>query len=301
MDKEKTGMLIKEARISKGYTQAELAAIIGVSNKAVSHWENGESYPDVGLLESLSSCLGISIEELVVGEPTDNDEFTMKEIKRLLRSKRKESIKKIIPLFANAIIMIIILGRFYFAFLSGRGYSWDYTNDFALLTVCYLIMIFFNCGPGKTQINNKMIFSKARVTFSLSLFALSIFCMIMFFAFCDIILKVIPAEYVGHTLSFLLGVIAVISAGLFQYIWFIAKNKCNELASFVNIGTIFLCISYREWLGSLLSIEVSLHSLWIITIVIGVMIITSWIISSLLRLNEKRRAFNGNSVRVRKH
>ena len=64
MDKEKTGMLIKEARISKGYTQAELAAIIGVSNKAVSHWENGESYPDVGLLESLSSCLGISIDSL---------------------------------------------------------------------------------------------------------------------------------------------------------------------------------------------------------------------------------------------
>lgn len=285
MDKEKTGMLIKEARISKGYTQSELADILGVTNKAVSHWEKGESYPDVGLLESLSSCLGISIEELVVGEPADNDEFTMKDFKRLLRSKRKESIKKIIPLFANAIIMIIILGIFYFAFLSGSGYSWDYTNDFALLTVCYLIMIFFNCGSEKTQINNKMIFSKARATFSLSLFALSIFCMILFFAFCDIILKVIPAEYVGPTLSFLLGVIAVISAGLFEYIWFIAKNKCNELASFVNIGTIFLCISYREWLGSLLSIKTALRSLLIITIAIVLMIIVSGVIASLLQLN----------------
>lgn len=180
MDKEKTGMLIKEARISKGYTQAELAAIIGVSNKAVSHWENGESYPDVGLLESLSSCLVISIEELVVGEPADNDEFTMKDFKRLLRSKRKESIKKIIPLFANAIIMIIILGRFYFAFLSGKGYSWSYANDIALLIVCYLIMFFINYRGQKSQISFQGKSSTAGTILALSLLSLSI--IIMFFS-----------------------------------------------------------------------------------------------------------------------
>lgn len=44
MDKKKTGALIREARIKKNYTQSELGDLIGVSNKAVSRWENGVSH-----------------------------------------------------------------------------------------------------------------------------------------------------------------------------------------------------------------------------------------------------------------
>lgn len=43
MDKIKTGELIKNKRIEKGYTQLELEDLLGVSNKAVSRWENGGS------------------------------------------------------------------------------------------------------------------------------------------------------------------------------------------------------------------------------------------------------------------
>ena len=49
MDKKKTGTLIREARIRKNYTQSELGDLIGVSNKAVSRWENGEMFPDIGV------------------------------------------------------------------------------------------------------------------------------------------------------------------------------------------------------------------------------------------------------------
>ena len=57
MDKQKTGVLIREARIAKNYTQSELGDLIGVSNKAVSRWENGESFPDIGVLEMLAQTL----------------------------------------------------------------------------------------------------------------------------------------------------------------------------------------------------------------------------------------------------
>ena len=43
MNKEKTGKMIRQARIDKGYTQSELGDMIGVSNKAISRWENGDS------------------------------------------------------------------------------------------------------------------------------------------------------------------------------------------------------------------------------------------------------------------
>ena len=41
MDKKKTGNLIREARQRKNYTQSELGRMLGVTNKAVSRWENG--------------------------------------------------------------------------------------------------------------------------------------------------------------------------------------------------------------------------------------------------------------------
>ncbi len=43
MDKKRTGELIKNARMRKNYTQTELGDLVGVSNKAVSRWENGGS------------------------------------------------------------------------------------------------------------------------------------------------------------------------------------------------------------------------------------------------------------------
>ena len=51
MDKKKTGNLIREARQRKNYTQSELGKMLGVTNKAVSRWENGESFPDIGVPE----------------------------------------------------------------------------------------------------------------------------------------------------------------------------------------------------------------------------------------------------------
>ena len=44
MDKKKTGNLIREARQRKNYTQSELGRMLGVTNKAVSRWENGVSH-----------------------------------------------------------------------------------------------------------------------------------------------------------------------------------------------------------------------------------------------------------------
>lgn len=68
MDPVKTGALIAELRKEKQLTQLELAGLLSVSDKAVSRWETGRGMPDLGSLESLASCLDISVAELIRGE-----------------------------------------------------------------------------------------------------------------------------------------------------------------------------------------------------------------------------------------
>ena len=49
-------------------TQAQLAALVGVSTQAVSKWEQGISAPDIMLLPELSQIFKIDIDSLFEGE-----------------------------------------------------------------------------------------------------------------------------------------------------------------------------------------------------------------------------------------
>ncbi len=59
------GNFLHELRTRTGLTQYQLGALVGVSDKAVSKWENGSSKPKSGILFKLSEVLGISIDELM--------------------------------------------------------------------------------------------------------------------------------------------------------------------------------------------------------------------------------------------
>lgn len=59
MDCKKSGALIRRLRLGKDMTKSALAEILGVSVQAVSKWERGLGYPDVSLINDLSSILGV--------------------------------------------------------------------------------------------------------------------------------------------------------------------------------------------------------------------------------------------------
>ena len=67
MDNYVTGALIRKLRESRKMTQEELADRICVSSKAVSKWETGRGFPDIGLIENLAKALDISVIELLSG------------------------------------------------------------------------------------------------------------------------------------------------------------------------------------------------------------------------------------------
>ena len=59
------GNFLSELRLQRGLTQYQLGALVGVSDKAVSKWENGTAKPQSRLLFRLSEVLGISVDELL--------------------------------------------------------------------------------------------------------------------------------------------------------------------------------------------------------------------------------------------
>ena len=103
MDKKKTGNLIREARQCKNYTQSELGRMLGVTNKAVSRWENGESFPDIGVLESLSHLLELPIQDIVTGERAGDREEAVTEVVRLAKLQEQRKREK-------RILYLIVLG-----------------------------------------------------------------------------------------------------------------------------------------------------------------------------------------------
>ena len=78
-----TGGTIKSLREDRNMTQAELADKIGVSSKTVSKWETAKGLPDITLLQPLAEALGVSVIELMNGQPIANHNVSG----NMLRSK----------------------------------------------------------------------------------------------------------------------------------------------------------------------------------------------------------------------
>ena len=108
MDQEKIGKFIQMLRKEKNMTQMELANKIGVTDRAISKWENGRGMPDISLLELLTKELGISINELVKGERISID--NLKETSDgNLKNSLIECIKTKKELFKTRLAIIILL------------------------------------------------------------------------------------------------------------------------------------------------------------------------------------------------
>ena len=83
MDTYITGQTIKNLREKRGFTQAELADKLGVTDKAISKWETAKGLPDITLIEPLAKALSVSVMELMTGNAVVNKNISS----NILRSK----------------------------------------------------------------------------------------------------------------------------------------------------------------------------------------------------------------------
>lgn len=83
------GERIKNYRQKAGLSQEQLAEKINVSRQAITKWENDSGIPDIDNLISLSKVMGLSLDELVMGEK-END---ISDIKRSAINQRNRNCK----------------------------------------------------------------------------------------------------------------------------------------------------------------------------------------------------------------
>ncbi|MGN0368362.1 MAG: helix-turn-helix domain-containing protein [Wujia sp.] len=74
MDKEKLGKFVATLRREQNMTQKDLAEKLCLTDKAISKWERGLSYPDISMLEPMAEILGVTVLELLRGERIREDE-----------------------------------------------------------------------------------------------------------------------------------------------------------------------------------------------------------------------------------
>ncbi|MEA4871110.1 hypothetical protein SDC9_133168 [bioreactor metagenome] len=116
MQTETFGGKIARLRRERQMTQAQLAAILHVTDKAVSKWECDVAYPDIISLPLLAESLGVSVDHLLAKTTGKKEPFNL---------------RKWIGIFLTALIILISL----FQILTARLNHQDWMIDCIQLLV----------------------------------------------------------------------------------------------------------------------------------------------------------------------
>lgn len=97
-------------RKEKGITQEELANALGVSNQAVSKWENGQNCPDIELLPAIAKYFNVSVDRLIGYKSESGAEELMLEIRSAIENAPQGEDFALVLRLAY-VIHAIILGK----------------------------------------------------------------------------------------------------------------------------------------------------------------------------------------------
>src|SRR5690554_4215271 len=128
--------IISENRKKLNITQRQLADKINVSDKQISKWETGVSYPDITMLNSLAKALEISINELL-----ESDDLKVNDTNESTDYDLLKEIKKTTIVSLSLVIFSILL--FLIASLIGRYYDLAGIMLVVLSFICLFISVMY--------------------------------------------------------------------------------------------------------------------------------------------------------------
>lgn len=95
MNQIKIGQFIAEKRKENGFTQMQLAEMLGITDRAISKWERGKAMPDYSIILDLCAKLKINVNDLLSGEVVSMDNYNKEMENNLLEMiKQKEEADK---------------------------------------------------------------------------------------------------------------------------------------------------------------------------------------------------------------
>lgn len=144
MDNQKFGKFVKELRKKANLTQKELGEKLNVTDKAVSKWKRGFSFPDITMINSLADIFGITASELLNAELGKKAEIDVdRAIKDAIekyknveerRRKKLKKIKKIVGIISTLLFFISFgIQVTYIIIVKTNGY--EYVKD----TIPYIL------------------------------------------------------------------------------------------------------------------------------------------------------------------
>lgn len=90
------GRIIAEERMKKGYSQEDLAELIGCQPNSISRWENGETTMKIDVLQKIATALDVSADKILgLSIQRDEEKYLFEYI---MTDKEKMMIKKSIDL-----------------------------------------------------------------------------------------------------------------------------------------------------------------------------------------------------------
>lgn len=111
MDQVKIGAFIAQLRQERGWTQEMLGERVGVTNKTVSRWENGNYMPSIEILTLLSREFGVSLNELVQGQRLEDNAFRVAADENLtaVLERPRERLRRWLDQNAGWVLAVLLL------------------------------------------------------------------------------------------------------------------------------------------------------------------------------------------------
>ncbi len=106
------GNKISICRQNKNMTQEDLAKRLGVTSQAVSKWERGLSFPDVGILKELCNVLEVSADYLLNVQMTSGTETKRDTLNNEILDNLKNSLETLELIFGADLVPVFMEGDF---------------------------------------------------------------------------------------------------------------------------------------------------------------------------------------------